>query len=138
MELNRKQIIKALEHCTSGKGCDSCPLSKTLSAIEDCNINGLSFSFIKAQAEDYTELDEKYRMLYEENERLQATRYFLHSDGRMEMIPTVDAVRDSAVRDVLLKFSLHFGTYTDEDTVKVVDVFKLLAQIEKEVLEGTK
>lgn len=54
-----------------------------------------AYALIKAQAEDYTELDEKYRMLFEENERLKATRYMMHSDGRLEKIPQVDSGREA-------------------------------------------
>lgn len=34
--------------------------------------------------------------------------------------------------DLQIKFAMHFGTYTNDDVVKVADVFKLL----REVLEG--
>lgn len=47
-------------------------------------------------------------------------------------------VKADTVKEIQTKVAMHFGTYTDEDTVKVVDVFKLLSQIEKEVLEGDK
>lgn len=34
----------------------------------------------------------------EENERLKAQKYYIHSDGRIEMIPTVESVRADTVR----------------------------------------
>lgn len=69
MELNRDQIIKALECCgTENKCCSSCPLAKDYSPCSKTMANN-ALALVKAQAEDYTALDEKYRMLYEENER---------------------------------------------------------------------
>ena len=37
--------------------------------------------------------------------------------------------------DIQMKFAMHFGTYTKDATVKVDDVFKLLARIKEEMLE---
>lgn len=40
------------------------------------------------------------------------------------------------VRKMQNMVAVHFGTYTDKDTIKVIDLFKLLNQIAKEMLEG--
>ena len=69
MELNREQIIKALECCGSQNlsDCRGCPYEPEVKCHRLAITNALAL--IKAQAEDYTALDEQYRMLYEENER---------------------------------------------------------------------
>lgn len=41
------------------------------------------------------------------------------------------------VEDLRTLFAVHFGTYTDKDTVKIADVFRLLDQIAKEMVEGS-
>lgn len=41
--------------------------------------------------------------LQRENERLKAQRYYIDSDGRIEMIPTVESVRADTVREILAK-----------------------------------
>ncbi len=43
---------------------------------------------------------------------------------------------DIAINHDADAFALHFGTYTDKDTVNVLDVFKLLDEVAKEMLEG--
>lgn len=43
-----------------------------------------------------------------------------------------------AVRKMQEKFTIHFGTYTDKDEVKVLDVFELLAKFANEIMEDTK
>jgi hypothetical protein len=46
-----------------------------------------------------------------------------------------DAKADT-VRDIEIKFAMHFGTYTGGDTIKVSEVFKLLSKFAEEMLEG--
>lgn len=48
----------------------------------------------------------------------------------------VDAIRADTVRKMQDAVAVHFGTYTDTDTVKVSDVFRLLGKIAEEMLEG--
>lgn len=82
--------------------------------------------------------------LTEENERWQAVA--LKQEDTMQMIAQekqtyydeLQTIKADTVRKVQDRFAFEIGTYTSEDTVKVVDVFKILAQIEKEVLEGDK
>ena len=119
MELNAEQIKKALE-CCRGKGCKECPYR--------CG----DATCISTVASDALSLINE---LTEKNKRLKAQNYMMYPDGRLEMIPTVESVRADTVRKMQDKFTLHFGTYTAKDTVKVLDVFKLLDQIAKEMLE---
>lgn len=72
--------------------------------------------------------------LISENEKLKAQRYMAHSDGRIDMIPTVESVRADTVRKmqkaleqrIHSKLSYH-GWYLKET---VID------QIANEMLEG--
>jgi hypothetical protein len=47
----------------------------------------------------------------------------------------VKECRADTVRKMQDMVAVHFGTYTDKDTVKVLDVFRLLGKIAEEVLE---
>lgn len=107
MELNRDQIIKALE-CLTGEEVMYC---------RECGYNSVgAFSCRKKLAKDAltlikelteenkvrkglnTMLNNELRKLGEENERLRATRYFAHPDGRIEIIPTAETVKADTVR----------------------------------------
>jgi hypothetical protein len=52
------------------------------------------------------------------------------------MIPTVDSVRADTVSEIRARVAVHFGTYCEKDQVKIADVFKLIDQIAKEMMEG--
>lgn len=41
----------------------------------------------------------------------------------------------NAIRDFQNKVAMHFGTYTDKDEVKILDVVKLMNQIAEKMLE---
>ena len=122
MELNREQVVKALECCGNYAGyCnDFCPLRHD----DECtnHLAQAALSLIREQAE--------------ENERLSRTRYMVTPDGRLEMIPSVESVKADTLNDVQMRFAMHFGTYTGDAEVKVSDVFKLLSKFKEEMLEG--
>ena len=82
VELNAEQIKKALE-CYTTFNCDKCP-------IEDENRDCENFGCIKQAIA-------LIKGLTEENEKLKAQKYYLHSDGRIEMIPTVESVRADTI-----------------------------------------
>ena len=52
----------------------------------DENVNAIVEVIRAAKA-----LENRVRELAEENERLKAQKYYLHSDGRIEMLPTVES-----------------------------------------------
>ena len=135
MELNREQIIKDLECCSGeDKNCDECSLvHKPTNRLCNMDLMADALSIIKE--------------LSEENERLKPSKIVVVRQSRnygkqYELVTKIkmisDEVKAVTVKEIQTKVAMHFGTYTDNDTVKVVDVFKLLAQIEKEVLEGDK
>lgn len=51
-------------------------------------------------AENLTRLEEAYLKLEAENERLKTQKYYIHTDGRIEMIPTVESVKADTVREM--------------------------------------
>lgn len=74
--------------------------------------------------------------LTEENERLKAQKYYIHSDDRIEMIPTVESVRADTVRKMQERLKecfnneiKHMSIYTEGQVLFAVD------QIAKEMLE---
>ena len=82
--MEREQIIKALECCTVGIGteCEKFPYMLT----KFCNdvLKKEVLALINSQ-------EQKIKELTEENERLRSQKYMLHSDGRIEPIPTVES-----------------------------------------------
>ena len=45
------------------------------------------------------------------------------------------AVKADTVSELQTRVAVHFGTYTDKDTVKISDVFKLIDEIAKEMFD---
>lgn len=56
----------------------------------------------------------------------------------LEDCPAADVVEVKAdtLKDIQIKFAMHFGTYTGDAEVKVSEVFKLLSKFKEEMLEG--
>lgn len=82
----------------------------------------------------------KNKKLAEENEGLQseerrAFRYLAYGDVKVLTLPTVMEIKADTIRKMQTMFAVHFGTYTENDTVKIKDVFRLLDQIAKEMIE---
>lgn len=63
----------------------------------------------------------------------------LHKNA-LAIIRDLDAEKEMAkadtLRDIETKFAIHFGTYTNDATIKVSDVFKLLSEFKEEIMEG--
>ena len=91
----RKQIIEELEGLV---GFITCP-----KYIKD------AFALIKALAKDYTELDEKYRKLYEENASLICIKHLLEQD-----IEDRDKMLESKVEEVYPEFMKDYGLMREE------------------------
>jgi hypothetical protein len=133
MELNREDIIKALE-CWCDDVCvgEKCPYYVYHNFCVP-RISKDALTLIKDQAEQIFKLEnrlkecengyegtlfldrcklhdaeEKVKQLTEENERLKADavprreveRYMLKADGSLEMIPTVESVRQDVAREI--------------------------------------
>lgn len=78
MELNRDEIIKALECCKSLliSACKECPYRLGDYAYDDGCVNNLVADALALINE-----------LTEENEKLKASKYMAYPDGRIEAIP---------------------------------------------------
>lgn len=76
------------------------------------------------------EADKKIAELAEENEKWRTDWADNQKQWETAYDTQEEAVRTRTVEELREKFALHFGTYTENDTVRVLDVFKLLSQIE--------
>lgn len=82
------------------------------------------------------------KRLAEENERLHASCTELtQCCTKLETLykiecKRVDTVKADTVQQIQLKMAMHYGTYTDKDMTPITEVFSLLDQIAKEMLEG--
>lgn len=128
MELNREQIVKALECCvTQGVACRDCPHKYDARGAR-------CYAYLKQDALALI------RELTEENERLraeagnQSVLWRQHFESIYETAK--GTVKADTVRKMQIKFAMHFGTYTGKDTIKVSDLFKLLSKFADEMLEG--
>ena len=171
MELNREQIIKALECCITGHHENCCNLGKwheewncmtdimkqSLALINELTAENklLNVELGNANSEILRLIAEK-KELTEENERLRAERDTLdiyNKDYKFknkeltafnrrwakecaELQDECDQIKADTVQKMQDAVAVHFGTYTDKDTVKVLDVVRLLGKIAKEMLEG--
>jgi hypothetical protein len=111
MELNRDTIIKALECCNVINGCKDCPYSHKGKPTDngECSekVSLDVLALIKSQ-------EQKIKELTEEKERLRA----------------------DTLENIKIRFAWRFGTYTDKDMTPITEVFRLLDQIAKAMLEG--
>ena len=143
MELNREQIIKALECCISGDDCTMCPLCEVQSC--PCVLNEDSLALIKELTQANEQLSESYDHLEKTKDEVLSERARLVWENerlmkeRIALGDIVSIARDQAKADTVRKMqdmvTMHFGTYTQNDTVKILDVFKMLDQIAKEMEE---
>jgi hypothetical protein len=69
------------------------------------------------------------KKLSKEKERLIEDNYILATEYK-------DKIIADTVRQIQLKMAMHYGTYTDKDMTPIAEVFSLLDQIAKEMLEG--
>lgn len=74
----------------------------------------------------------------DENERLKAQKYYMHSDGRIEMIPTVESVRADTVRKMQERLDKRFCHDPAFLGVEQRLIMGVIDQIAKEMLEGEK
>lgn len=80
------------------------------------------------------------KQLTEENERLRSAKYMLHSDGRIEPIPTIESVRADTIREMQKRLEdediIH--NLTDGTNYYKYIPIEALDQIVKEMLEEVK
>ena len=100
-----------------------------------------------AKIKELTEENEKWRTAWSDNQRQWEAAYDKleaenaeQDEAILRALKHMGECRREGIAEcsakILEKLSLHFGTYTDKDEVKVVDVFKLINQFANEALEN--
>ena len=135
MELNRDQIIKALECWASGNPCEGscCPLFEISPDTCDRWIGRNAIALVKAQAEDYTALDEQYRMLYEENERRKDKLCQLNA-RIYELQLELETAKGQVINKFAERVKKYYSTLSGNTNSNLVAYH--IDQIAKEMVEG--
>lgn len=105
-------IIKALVCCigdTEGRNCFDCPLYE----IVDCQ-NQMYFDALDLITRQKAEIEEK-------------------SNKLRDVLPIVAELKAEAITEFAERLAMHFGTYTDKDYLRVLDMVRLIGQIAKEL-----
>ena len=148
--MTESEIMKALECCVNqdGSGCETCPLDRNLFSGKWCDTilmeNALDLitdknDSIEMYRRNIALLDEQILAKDKEIERLQkaiksARNYAWQMKTEKEnLIKTYKECQTEAIKEVYTRLSMNFGTYTDNDSVKLVDLFMLFDQIAKEM-----
>lgn len=87
----------------------------------------------KSWAENQRQWDEAYEKLEAEN--AEQDEAILKALKHMGVIRR--EVKGATVENLRTRFAIHFGTYTDKDTVKVSEVFRLLSKFTEEICDTT-
>ncbi len=85
--------------------------------------------------EIFGQYGEKCDRLTEENERLRA-EVSVKKKLLDKCVDLEDKVKSDTVSELQTRFAIHYGTYTDKDMTPITEVFRLLDQIAKELMEG--
>ena len=115
MELNRKQIIKALENCSNFGNCGTdCPYFTNPHCPRELRKDALDL----------------INKLTEENSNLDDTRACLKIELETERADTLNEFKNRLAQAI--------GTYTNKDYVYVYAWFKLIDQITNDMIGETK
>lgn len=120
--LNAEQVKKALECCTLGD-CTPCPYHQLYVGCRDRMAED-ALALINSQ-------EQRIGELAEENERVKTQKYYIHTDGRIEMIPTVESVRADTVRKMqerLDKRFCHDPAFLGVEQRLIMDVIDQIAK----------
>lgn len=90
--LNAEQVKKALECCIKNQ-CENCCQCGNWHEQWNCMTSLMKNALVLINSQE-----QRIKELAAENERLKAQKYYIHSDGRIEMIPTVESVKADTVR----------------------------------------
>lgn len=151
--MEREKIIKALELCSSGGNCMKCAendknprLSKEgCMAVQMRN----ALALIKELIEENEGLKkrvynqrEELRRLNDNTRNLTQSRNIWKKQAEkvgkqlFEVLNDKKQIKADTVREIETRFAMRYGTYTDKDMTPITEVFKVLDQIAKEMLEG--
>lgn len=128
--MEREQIKKALECCIANDWnntkCNECPIYNGGGGCID-ELKKITIDLINSQ-------EQRIKELAEENERLKATKYMAYSDGRIEMIPTIESVR----ADTVNKMYLMIKERCIKDGVFFAPMMGIVNLVAEEIIEKTK
>ena len=126
MELNREQAIEILDRIDFFQG------QRAGRELWNSKPFDVQEQDIAKFSQDVAWLKNYIKELTEENERLKAQKYYIYSDGRIEMIPTVDTVRADTVRKMQEMLHEQFHDRVAYTRSYVHDTIDLIA---KEMIE---
>lgn len=134
--MEKEQIVKALECC--GKvSCKECPFAvKGKGDIFD-DTNCIAEMAAEARS-IIREQDKRIEELEAKNKKLNNTRYMVCSDGRIEMIPSAECVRNETVRKMQKRLAnrYEFNCNADEENaLDYADLCEWVERIANELLE---
>ena len=134
--MDREKIIKSLKDCKDAKSCSLCP------HCGDCDVlieNALALieELVKENEDLKYDIDSSVILLKKQREE---SRIEHQNQMRMldEIYDGIVQLRANIVRKIQEDAAIYFGTYTDKDEVKVLDVIKLINRISEEILEEAK
>lgn len=135
-ELNREEIIKAMECCTSGNSVSACMSGCPLFEQEDCEccyddtaLLKYALALIKELINDNAELKHQIQ------EEIVEDAINLFDEYTRMLHEGIREAKANTVRQIQLKMAMHYGTYTDKGMILITDVFRVLDQFAKEMLE---
>ena len=86
-----------------------------------------------------TSQEQRIKELTEENERVKArilAENHLRTQAEEMLANGMNVIKADTVRKMQERLTMRFGTYTAKDMTPITEVFRLLDQIAKEMLEG--
>lgn len=121
--MTENEIIKALECCKERefKTCRNCPL---------LNINGRAYEMSK----NALDLINRQKSKIERLENLSK-----HHQTLINMLNNgIAEARAEAVKDLLIRLTMHFATYRAEDEIKIKDMFQIIQKFAEETVDDNK
>lgn len=135
-ELNIGKVIKALECCADDNSCynGGCPYKSDELTACTTKMSRDALTLIKELTEENKRLSAAVRTdIVLCRARGSGKTEFLRNNIRIRG----DAIRADTVSEIKTRFAVRFGTYTDKDMTPITEVFRLLDQITKEIMEDT-
>jgi hypothetical protein len=121
------EIMKALECCSNNvlyENCLSCPYEKYLEKGHTCII-----LVTKSTLALLNRKNAEIEKLCGEVDELIIAKDQLFDEAEA----LIKKARAEAIKEFAIRLAMHFGTYTENDSVRVVDLFRLIDQIAKEM-----
>lgn len=137
------EILKALECCLrddetySADGCENCPLNSD----NNCTyaLRKHSLNLINRQKAEIEELVHKLECLlcHATGGKLSKHSYpleIMYSFVNDEIQDYCEEAKAEAVKDLLIRLTMHFATYRAEDEIKIKDMFQIIQKFAEETV----